>query len=114
GPRLRRTRLACSGSPTGVRPGHCPSELASLCARSLAGADSATNRLCASVAQFFSHNASAFSARRCENAQTDRKSTRLNSSHVSISYAVFCLKKKIYATEVAVRCVPLSPTSKLG
>src|SRR5699024_11756179 len=25
----------------------------------------------------------------------DRKSTRLNSSHVSISYAVFCLKKKI-------------------
>src|SRR5699024_3807724 len=26
----------------------------------------------------------------------DRKSTRLNSSHVSISYAVFCLKKKIF------------------
>src|SRR5699024_11921806 len=26
----------------------------------------------------------------------DRKSTRLNSSHVSISYAVFCLKKKTY------------------
>src|SRR5690606_41874733 len=28
-----------------------------------------------------------------ENIQTDRKSTRLNSSHVKISYAVFCLKK---------------------
>src|SRR5699024_12585874 len=28
------------------------------------------------------------------NARADRKSTRLNSSHVSISYAVFCLKKK--------------------
>src|SRR5690349_23998428 len=27
-------------------------------------------------------------------ADTDRKSTRLNSSHVEISYAVFCLKKK--------------------
>src|SRR3712207_7697281 len=26
--------------------------------------------------------------------QRDRKSTRLNSSHVNISYAVFCLKKK--------------------
>src|SRR5258705_7836811 len=26
--------------------------------------------------------------------QTDRKSTRLNSSHLGISYAVFCLKKK--------------------
>src|SRR5699024_11598114 len=28
------------------------------------------------------------------NSWPDRKSTRLNSSHVSISYAVFCLKKK--------------------
>src|SRR5690606_42023097 len=27
-------------------------------------------------------------------AKVDRKSTRLNSSHVKISYAVFCLKKK--------------------
>src|SRR4051812_49930241 len=27
-------------------------------------------------------------------ARRDRKSTRLNSSHMSISYAVFCLKKK--------------------
>src|SRR5699024_12777415 len=31
----------------------------------------------------------------------DRKSTRLNSSHVSISYAVFCLKKKIELGEQA-------------
>src|SRR2546421_4326991 len=29
------------------------------------------------------------------NAHEDRKSTRLNSSHDQISYAVFCLKKKI-------------------
>src|SRR2546429_6778552 len=29
-----------------------------------------------------------------ESAETDRKSTRLNSSHGYISYAVFCLKKK--------------------
>src|SRR5476651_1234072 len=29
-----------------------------------------------------------------ENAAADRKSTRLNSSHANISYAVFCLKKK--------------------
>src|SRR3712207_8418808 len=28
----------------------------------------------------------------------DRKSTRLNSSHANISYAVFCLKKKRYTT----------------
>src|SRR3712207_7977971 len=31
----------------------------------------------------------------------DRKSTRLNSSHANISYAVFCLKKKKRATTVA-------------
>src|SRR3712207_8306180 len=31
-------------------------------------------------------------------AHLDRKSTRLNSSHANISYAVFCLKKKIYDT----------------
>src|SRR3712207_8671970 len=29
-------------------------------------------------------------------ANADRKSTRLNSSHANISYAVFCLKKKTY------------------
>src|SRR5438477_7587643 len=29
-----------------------------------------------------------------ERRELDRKSTRLNSSHMSISYAVFCLKKK--------------------
>src|SRR5207253_9482910 len=31
----------------------------------------------------------------CYVSISDRKSTRLNSSHVAISYAVFCLKKKI-------------------
>src|SRR5437868_8798886 len=33
-------------------------------------------------------------ARQGQRDRQDRKSTRLNSSHVSISYAVFCLKKK--------------------
>src|SRR5690348_17937812 len=33
------------------------------------------------------------------NAVGDRKSTRLNSSHPSISYAVFCLKKKTCACQ---------------
>src|SRR3712207_7259314 len=35
--------------------------------------------------------------RRKECAEADRKSTRLNSSHANISYAVFCLKKKLIA-----------------
>src|ERR1035438_10855265 len=34
-----------------------------------------------------------FRAHLLENARSDRKSTRLNSSHLGISYAVFCLKK---------------------
>src|SRR5256885_835607 len=34
----------------------------------------------------------------------DRKSTRLNSSHLVISYAVFCLKKKKKIVDVAYRC----------
>src|SRR4051812_49439687 len=33
-------------------------------------------------------------------AREDRKSTRLNSSHMSISYAVFCLKKKTQSEAV--------------
>src|SRR3712207_8941003 len=39
----------------------------------------------------------------------DRKSTRLNSSHANISYAVFCLKKKnIYHLHtVLLSCVPI-------
>src|SRR5438067_9415808 len=35
-----------------------------------------------------------FTGLRIGERDADRKSTRLNSSHVSISYAVFCLKKK--------------------
>src|SRR5699024_12112641 len=42
--------------------------------------------------------------------RTDRKSTRLNSSHVSISYAVFCLKKKMPAKSTAY-LRPLGSTS---
>src|SRR5439155_24577023 len=34
----------------------------------------------------------------CDPLPQDRKSTRLNSSHVANSYAVFCLKKKIGST----------------
>src|SRR5438477_9805132 len=33
-------------------------------------------------------------------SEGDRKSTRLNSSHMSISYAVFCLKKKTDSKDV--------------
>src|SRR5688500_19529613 len=36
-------------------------------------------------------------------ARVDRKSTRLNSSHLVISYAVFCLKKKTLTIEKAKR-----------
>src|SRR5437667_3701456 len=38
-------------------------------------------------------------------APQDRKSTRLNSSHITISYAVFCLKKKKKKKKKAIECV---------
>src|SRR5258708_13783629 len=41
----------------------------------------------------------------------DRKSTRLNSSHQIISYAVFCLKKKKHNT---IKCSPASRTTVRG
>src|SRR5438874_8745514 len=43
-----------------------------------------------SASLFFHPRAAGWEKREAE----DRKSTRLNSSHVEISYAVFCLKKK--------------------
>src|SRR5438477_3753049 len=42
-------------------------------------------------------------------SSADRKSTRLNSSHMSISYAVFCLKKK---KPKHTTCLPLPQTIK--
>src|SRR5699024_12706849 len=75
---LRRTSSR-SGSPR-ARPwtSSCP-KLLRWCARRLSarwGSATSTSR--------------SWAGQRC----IDRKSTRLNSSHVSISYAVFCLKKK--------------------
>src|SRR2546427_3221879 len=46
------------------------------------------------------------------NALQDRKSTRLNSSHSQISYAVFCLKKKRPYQRLLCSC-KASPTSTL-
>src|SRR5471030_1227037 len=60
--------------------------------------------------------------------QGDRKSTRLNSSHLGISYAVFCLKKKIQDVRAAhagemhvnehaagsqLRCLPLDDSQNI-
>src|SRR2546426_2354178 len=41
----------------------------------------------------------------------DRKSTRLNSSHLVISYAVFCLKKKKRVTFTSVHAKAVLPTT---
>src|SRR2546430_7626989 len=44
-----------------------------------------------------------------ERTEIDRKSTRLNSSHSQISYAVFCLKKKKHGIDLL---LPNPPTSR--
>src|SRR2546426_6019991 len=48
-------------------------------------------------------------------AARDRKSTRLNSSHLVISYAVFCLKKKKKTTKIKTRAIrpPRTKASRL-
>src|SRR3712207_8575964 len=44
--------------------------------------------------------------------RSDRKSTRLNSSHANISYAVFCLKKKKQTSQLpSLRALDTSPQS---
>src|SRR3712207_7568668 len=47
-----------------------------------------------------------------DDLHADRKSTRLNSSHANISYAVFCLKKKINNTSAARRRISSIITRK--
>src|SRR5688572_31652906 len=42
----------------------------------------------------------------------DRKSTRLNSSHSQISYAVFCLKKKKKKSTTLSSCLPIQPSHR--
>src|SRR5699024_11740205 len=51
---------------------------------------------CDSIACPTRRSSTSWTRRSCPSppCRGDRKSTRLNSSHVSISYAVFCLKKK--------------------
>src|SRR3712207_8541064 len=46
----------------------------------------------------------------CSSDRTDRKSTRLNSSHANISYAVFCLKKKDNARPLRARATVHLPS----
>src|SRR5260221_3808684 len=48
---------------------------------------------------FISHRTHTRIINRCASSR-DRKSTRLNSSHTVISYAVFCLKKKKHTSEL--------------
>src|SRR5262245_63012494 len=44
----------------------------------------------------------------------DRKSTRLNSSHLGISYAVFCLKKKKTNLEITFRMIKMRRSQKVN
>src|SRR3712207_7946373 len=54
-----------------------------------------STRITATRAQEGSESHGMFSPPKARISELDRKSTRLNSSHANISYAVFCLKKKI-------------------
>src|SRR5690349_3430698 len=68
-----------------IVPPSQPGAPSSRCGRSVFGCLSVSVNLCTGVASC--------SQWRQDSGAIDRKSTRLNSSHVEISYAVFCLKK---------------------
>src|SRR3712207_7596055 len=80
---LFRSRVFCMAGAATSERGRVPAQIdADLC-----GCSSAVSRRCAFV-QFEGRVIVALLG------LLDRKSTRLNSSHANISYAVFCLKKK--------------------
>src|SRR3712207_7937991 len=72
--------------------------------RSATGAELAGQRAAAEAELAAARTALAEERKATEAELADRKSTRLNSSHANISYAVFCLKKKNneIATEKAI------------
>src|SRR5690625_4404210 len=80
-----------------ISPGHIADQFT-------APAHRATNSRVVSVVSRSQQRADAFAGKHgierafSSVADIDRKSTRLNSSHVAISYAVFCLKKKMQKT----------------
>src|SRR5262245_63886594 len=80
---ISRSPAAARGGPPRGRPN--PGRASAWAAATPAGADEARAR---AVARRAARLAS----------DPDRKSTRLNSSHLGISYAVFCLKTKIVHT----------------
>src|SRR5205807_9570061 len=76
--------ISCAGMPGAVRPGDALL-FAVPVARQPTDAGAARARACARLVPV---------APVPRGSRADRKSTRLNSSHLVISYAVFCLKKK--------------------
>src|SRR5688572_32768563 len=83
-----------------------PTRRSSDLAHAIAGTAVLTSASATSAAADDSHrqNGHALSLNRL--TEQDRKSTRLNSSHSQISYAVFCLKKKK-------KCTTTTPTSRI-
>src|SRR5690606_39345498 len=86
------TRRSSDLTPTWTRPGgSCvPRSSGPSCGASTSATSTATCTRSSSSPSSSACTSSSQSSSSCR----DRKSTRLNSSHVKISYAVFCLKKK--------------------
>src|SRR5690625_677292 len=69
-------------------------EYGGACTRNMTAKELATHRSLVPQSQGTAFNYTTREVLELGVAPQDRKSTRLNSSHVAISYAVFCLKKK--------------------
>src|SRR5690625_3358838 len=90
-----------------VSPCAKPHATASICSPIQANGSSETYRSSLVIGSALARLIAIESRLRWESsASLDRKSTRLNSSHVAISYAVFCLKKK-KKTKVIVKLIKI-------
>src|SRR3712207_7228726 len=88
-PPAARANLAVKRSPTPARLSGAVSG-----ATGLPGAVVDVGVLAWTQSRMVLHVAAAYGVDSTHTDRADRKSTRLNSSHANISYAVFCLKKK--------------------
>src|SRR3712207_7110951 len=70
------------------------SSVQAACDRQVAETNAQCEAALAAAREAAGAHVDAATSRAAEIVETDRKSTRLNSSHANISYAVFCLKKK--------------------
>src|SRR5690348_989844 len=104
-PTRRSSDLSCTRSRT---------RRTSTCATTSAGCTAATSSSGPATPRSHAREGRGTASAERSSGTRDRKSTRLNSSHPSISYAVFCLKKKIDRAVAIINSLDVNVTAGTG